>query len=662
MNRILLTIVVLCFALVSAVPAQVLDHNGHLCANGKAALYGDEIELGKAYYPGDTDIDVTYYKLDLTLTESLEYISGVTTISAKVTAESIAAFFIDLQNSFTVNDVKLEGVSLTYTHSNAQIIIYLPRYYTEGEEFTIVIVYEGVPGSSGFGSYETGIRNSKPVAWTLSEPYGASDWWPNKDNPADKADSSDVWVTVEAPMYAVSNGKLLEIEAGDGNFRTFKWKNSYPITPYLISLAIADYDIYTNEFVDGDKTLDVIHYNYEGTLSDNRKADLDLTVSMLEIFSELFGEYPFMSEKYGHAEFGWGGGMEHQTVSSMGAFNEGIVSHELAHQWFGDKITCADWHHIWLNEGFATYCEALFYEFYYGKNAYHSEMNFNMQYALSAQGTIYVQSIGSVSSIFNGARSYSKGSCVLHMLRKLVGDDDFFAILNTYANDPEVAYAAAVTEDFQRVAEDVSGMDLDFFFQQWIYGENYPKYNIEWSYTNRGDDTYDVSVNLNQQTNSNPAYFIAPVDIQIWTEGGDTTFTVMNNQQSQTFDFVVNARPTELVFDPDNWLLDQVFEITNVDDVKKIPNAYTLKQNYPNPFNPSTSISFTLPKNELVNIKVYDILGNEITELTNRIYNAGTHTVDFNAAQVEGGITSGVYIYKITAGEFVSSKKMMLLK
>jgi aminopeptidase N len=403
----------------------------------------------------------------------------------------------------------------------------------------------------------------------------------------------------------------------------------------------------------------IIHHIYPETFA-SAKSNLDLTPTMIKIYSDRFGQYPFLREKYGHAQFGWDGGMEHQTCSSMGDFSELTISHELAHQWFGDKITCKDWQDIWLNEGFATYCSGLYYEAEYGSGYYDSYMASQMEAAKSAVGSIYVQNISDINEIFSSARSYSKGSAVLHMLRGIVGDTVFFRILKSYIADPALAYNVAVTADFQRVAQTVSGMDLGYFFQEWIFGENYPQYGMSWNFNLISGSLYNVTLNVSQQTNTNPVFFTMPVKIKISTALMDTTFTILNNQQNQQFNFTVSGKPSNLVFDSGNFIM-KALSINDIPDELK-PQGFQLKQNYPNPFNPSTKIEFSIPTRSIVNIKVYNDLGEEITQLMNEEKIAGTYTVEFSSIRGNKALPSGVYIYKITAGGYSDSKKMMLVK
>ena len=624
------------------------------------------IQLSKIQYPGDSKIDVTYYGLDLTVTANPNYISGSATIGIKVDTSSINSCFLDLRDALTVSNLLLNGSPAAYTHADHKINITLDRTYVDGEDFTIKVFYEGLPGSSGFGSFEFGSHAGIPSIWTLSEPYGAPDWFPCKDAPADKADSSDVWITVADNFTGVSNGTLESVTNNGNGTKTFYWKNHYTIDHYLISLAITNYLQYDTYFHYGQNdSMLISHFVYPENFNSTRKQYLDETDDMIEVFSDRYGLYPFISEKYGHAEFGWGGAMEHQTCTSIGSFGPGIISHELAHQWYGDMITCKDWHHIWLNEGFATYSEAVYVEAKSGKAAYDSYILNEMSSAKNAQGTIWVQDISSVGQIFNGARSYAKGGCVLHMLRGIVGDSTFFDIMRAYSDDPDLKYGVATTEDFQAVAENVYGQDLNYFFQEWIYGENEPTYSIGWNKSLVSGDIYNVTLNIYQTVNNNPSYFTMPVQVKLNTSLGDTIVTLFNDAQTQNFQFQVIGNPQSIIFDPGNWILKNNTIVTEGEDFT-IPLQFSLEQNYPNPFNPSTTIEYTIPQSGFVSLKVFNVLGKEIATLVNGQNDAGKHKVEFDATD----LNSGVYFYKIETGNpstssgqgFTETKKMILLR
>jgi len=619
--------------------------------------YAKQIELSKVNYPGDTKIDITYYGLDLKVTSQPDYLYGKVTIGAKVDTSSIQSCFLDLQNALTIDSLWLNGTAAVFTHSNHKINISLDRIYNNGESFLITVFYKGLPGSSGFGSFEFSSHQGAAAIWTLSEPYGAPDWFPCKDTPSDKADSSDVWITVADNLVPVSNGKLMQTTSNGNGTHTYWWKVNYPIAHYLLSLAITNYHVYTNYFVySPTDSMPVIHFIYPESFN-GYKSQLDKTPLMLGVFSDKFGLYPYIEEKYGHAQFGWGGGMEHQTVASMGGFSDGLMVHELAHQWFGDMITCKDWHHIWLNEGFATYLVPVYLEATQGKFAYDNQIASEMSSARTAQGSIWVQDITNVWEIFNGARSYAKGACVLHMLRGVTGDSTFFDIMYTYAHHPSVRHGVATTEDFQAIAESVYGSSLDYFFQEWIYGESYPRYTIGWNKTLLSGNLYQVDFNITQTVLSNPPFFTMPLQIKINTTSGDTLVTFFNDAQTQHFGVEVNGEPQSIVFDPGNWILKGNPVITE-SEVLTSPTEYTLEQNYPNPFNPATTINYQLPQKEFVTLKIFNILGKEIATLLNEEKDAGEHSITFNAEN----LNSGVYFYSIKAGNYSSTRKMILLK
>jgi aminopeptidase N len=632
-------------------------------ADMEKAAHSNLFTLSKVNYPGESKIDVTYYGLDLSVTYSPRNITGAVTVNAKVDTSSIDNFFLDLQDILTVTSVLLNGSATTFTHSSDELHIDLDRTYILGEEFSVEVFYSGVPGSSGFGSFEFATHGGNPIIWTLSEPYGTSDWFPCKDTPADKVDSSDVWITVVESLIPIANGTLENITVNGDGTHTYYWKNHHPIAQYLISLAMTNYLQYDTYYkYSPTDSMVITHFTYPETFN-GIKSLLDETDDMIAVFTEKFGMYPFIDERYGHAEMEWGGAMEHQTCSSMGFWGRGVISHELAHQWYGDMITCKDWHHIWLNEGFATYSEGVYLEAINGQGAYNSFIIGEMNSARNASGTIWVQNISSVGQIFNGARSYAKGSIVLHMLRGVVGDSTtFFDIMRAYSSDPNLKYDVATTEDFQAVAESVYGQPLDYFFQEWIYGENEPTYSVGWSNTSLGGNQYRIDLNISQITNSNPAFFTMPVQIKINTSAGDTIVTVFNNQQEQDFDIIVNGEPTSIVFDPENWILkNPVNIVTNIGDQNQ-PDDFSMEQNYPNPFNPTTKIKYQIAKAGFVNLQVYDVLGNEVATLINKEMQAGNYEVDFSATDRATRLPSGIYFYQLHTENFTATKKMILLK
>lgn len=628
------------------------------CILGKTAQFNRLKKLVEVNYPGDPKYDVKYYKLDLTINHTSQTISGNITCNAKVVQSNVTEIYYDFINSMIVDSVLFNGNNTSFSRGTNTVVVQTNTSLNQGDDFTTVVYYHGTPASGGFGSFEFSSQGGNPLIWSLSEPYGAKDWWVVKDTPADKADSADIWLTVSTSLTPVSNGNLMEVVNNGNGTHTYKWHVSYPIAPYLVSLAITNYALYTNYYhYSPTDSMPVTHYLYPSSLNSNIP-QLNKTPGMIEIFAERFGEYPFINEKYGHAQFGWGGGMEHQTISSMGGFGDGLIAHELAHMWYGDNITCKDWHHIWLNEGFATMGEGLIYEAWNGKAAYNSYIADEMYYAKFASGTIYVQDISSEWEIFNSYRTYSKACVVLHMLRGIVGDSTFFNILRTYSYDPSVAYGNAVTEDFQAIAENVSGLDLNYFFQQWIYGVNYPTYSVVWSKNSLGGNLYDLALKITQSSNSNPSFFTMPIQIKVNSSTGDTIITVFNNAQVQNFNITVANEPISITVDPNNWILKTINSVVVGIEDEMQPQTFSLEQNYPNPFNPVTKIKFTLASNEYTTLKVYDIIGKEITTLVNNQMEKGHYEINFDASN----LPSGVYFYTLNAGGYKETRKMILMR
>ncbi len=630
----------------------------------KSQNYFGLMKVSKALYPGDSTIDITYYKLNLTITYSPEYLKGIVTVNANSILPVLNSFNLDLQNTLTVDSILSNGKLLTFSHSNAKLNITLDKSYNIGENFSVKIYYEGVPGSSGFGSFAFSTHAGSPAIWSLSEPYGASDWWPCKDTPADKADSSDVWITCDNSLTAASNGILQNVIDNGNGTHTFEWKNSYPIAQYLISIAVSNYVEYTNYYkYTVSDSMPITNYVYPENFSAS-KSLIDKVPNMIKIYSNYYGQYPFLREKYGQAQFGWSGGMEHQTITSLGDFDEDLEAHELAHQWFGDMVTCKDWQDIWLNEGFATYSEAIYFGATQGQNVYNQMIFQDMQSAKNAVGSIYVQDISNVNSIFDYYRSYAKGAVVLHMLRGIVGDSIFFKTLRTYASYPGLTYNVATTSDFESVVEKIYGSSLSYFFNEWIYGENYPHYQLSWNSNSLGNNIYNVSINISQNTNTNPQFFIMPIQLKISTSIGDTIITVFNDQQNQQFNISIKGSPNYIDFDPNNLILKDV-SITDSIDLTK-PKIFTLQQNYPNPFNPTTTIEYTIPVQTKgfipVKLVVYDILGNEVAVLVNTFQSAGTYQIIFPQKKEIGKLSSGIYIYSLAAGNYRDTKKMIFLK
>lgn len=559
--------------------------------------------------------DVKYHKLEFTIDPSIANISGIVTTHFEA-KENMTQVTFDLTDNMIVSQVLQNGNPVSFSQNiNDELVIDLSTAVNQGQLGIVEITYSGTPQTSGFDSFEASTHNGDPVLWTLSEPYGAKDWWPCKQDLNDKIDSIDVYITTprynsESEEYiAVSNG-VEQSQIVNGLNKTTHFKHEYPIPAYLIAIAATNYSVYTHTVPNNGNPFDIVNYVYPENLTSSQSSTL-VTVPIMELFTDLFEEYPYASEKYGHAQFGWGGGMEHTTVSFMGSFSRNLIAHELAHQWFGDKITCGSWKDIWLNEGFATYLSGLVIEDLDG-NAAFSNWKQQRTNNITSQlgGTVYLTDADttSVSRIFSGRLSYDKGSMVLHMLRKKLGDTNFYQGIQSYLSDPDLAFNYAKTEDFIPIMEAASGEDLTEFFDDWLYNEGYPSYSIEWTQPNPAQ----VQVQIDQtQSHPSVSFFEAPVTLRLNGTGSETQDIVLNNTSNgQIFLETVTFNVTSIQFDPESDLISKNNSVVlGLDD--ELPNVQFLL--YPNPA--KTEIFIQKTSNlDILNIRIYDILGRMVLE------------------------------------------------
>ena len=598
-------------------------------------------------------LDIHYYKINLDIDIASEFIKGVVTIKGSVGFSQPDTFELDFSDEMTIDSVKFGNNIISYEHNQDMILIPAPNVQiSEGYDFHLEVFYHGTPPVTGFGSFNFDSYNNIPHIWTLSEPYGSRNWWPCKDDPSDKADSVEVIITIDENQIVVSNGLLIDEVNLDNNLKRYHWKESYPISTYLVSITTYPFTVWHDEYISitGD-TLPLDYYVYP----DHYEIVYDnylLTKNMMTVFADRFGEYPFMNEKYGHVEFGRGGGMEHQTISSMGGYSQWLIAHELGHQWWGNLVTCKSFNHIWLNEGFARFSEALWEEEY---NGFESYRNYWINHAYYGPGTIYVENADNVSQIFDLNLTYNKAGWVVHMLRGVMGDSTFFETLKSYGSNDSLAYNSADTEDFKNVCEAVSNLDLDAFFDQWIYGAFYPKYAVSWQLNNQDELVIDIEQQQSWQ------YFKMPIQIAIITPFDTLEYTIQNQSQFEQYNLgSVGSSIVELQLDPNNWILKEV-EYLTLSDI--IPKKEHLKfyPAYPNPFNPKTSILYYVPENfgEInSSVKIFDIRGSLVKQFPlNRSY-PGLNTLSWDAKN-QG---SGIYFIQLKARDFFYEQKVQLIK
>lgn len=573
--------------------------------------------------PNTGNYDVKYHRLELEVNPSVAQIQGVVTthFEAKTALNQIT---FDLATNMTVSQVIQRGVSLPFAHQNSdELVITLPTTQVAGVLDSLAIRYSGNPVSSGFGSFEVSTHNSKPVLWTLSEPYGAKGWWPCKQDLIDKIDSIDVYITTPKAnpsgdaYIAVSNG-LEQSQSINGSAKTTHFKHRYPIPAYLVAIAVTNYAVYTDPVPNNGKPFEIVNYVYPEHLA-TIKTQTPVTVTVMNLFTELFGEYPFADEKYGHAQFGWNGGMEHTTVSFMGSFGRSLIAHELGHQWFGNKVTCGSWQDIWLNEGFATYMTGLVVEHLDGLTPFNTWKQQTVNSVTSRTGgSVYVKEADtlSVNRVFDGRLSYNKGAMVLHMLRKKVGDNIFYQGLQEYLNHPDHAYGYAKTEDLLSIMNASSNQDLSEFFDDWVYGEGYPTFDLQWYQPNTTEINFILS-----QTQSHPSvsFFETALPIRLLGESGQTLDLVLEHSKNlEKFSNAVNFKVVEVVVNPEYDIISR--NNRAVLGVDKLDIEAELSV-FPSP----ATYNITIKKPDQMDVEyihIYNVLGQ-------RLYSSGwTHIID----------------------------------
>jgi len=496
--------------------------------------------------------DIKYHRIFLSPSFNDRQLQGQVT-TYFVPSQNISQMEFDFHSQMNVQSVSQRGNNLNFTQLNNRLIIHFSQNVTAGILDSLTINYSGNVPDTGMGSYVVSAHNAIPLVWTLSEPYGARDWWPCKQDLTDKADSIDV--ILKYPKYAnneimqgVSNGLLTsESETTESGtlYKITTWKHRYPIAAYLVAFAITNYSLFS-QTAGIHQSFPIDNYVFPENLN-FIQAQSGSFVPVMNYFEQKYGHYPFNNEKYGQIQFGWGGGMEHQTATFLVNFNRSLVAHELAHQWFGDAVTCGSWHDIWLNEGFATYSEALIHEQFDGQNSFDSWKNDANSFITSQPGgSVYVQDTTDIWRIFDSRLSYRKGAMVLNMLRLKLGDNDFFQGLQNYVNQKSFQYV--LTADFQTVMENQSGENLTEFFNDWIYGEGFPTYQILVSQT----APHQYTVNVQQITSHNSVdFFEMPLPF-IFTDDNGHSYEIMLNNTMNGENFNVNTgfEVTHVYFDP----------------------------------------------------------------------------------------------------------------
>ena len=586
--------------------------------------------------PQTAEYNVHFYEIDLDLNPGIRFVAGNVNVhfTALVPMDSIV---LDFGNTLFVDSIIYhQNTYLTANTSGFHTLSFaFPNRISIGIDDSVQVFYKGTPRGNPTGTpfAKVNVPNGNLI-WTLSEPYGARDWWPCKSDLTDKADSISINVTVPQGNKVASIGLLLGVDTVGRNLK-YKWKTTYPTVAYLVAIAAGKYDSYQDQLsVNGDSIL-MEHYLLQNQSKSQSLVGIE---EFMVMFDSLFGEYPFSDEKYGHASFTWGGGMEHQTMSFMGSYGGGLKAHELAHQWFGNKITCGSWSDLWLNESFATYITGLTYEF----GVVHDTAFWPVWLDQTKRsgftypnGSVYRYDTTNVNNLFNN-QVYTKGAITLHTLRWKIGDSAFFAGVKNYITDSTLEYSFARTPDLKAHFEASAGQSLTEFFDDWIYGPGYPQIHTTWSSTGS-----NFTLNVNQlPSDTAVSFFDIPIPYRLIGNNIDTIISVNPSTNQQSFNFSNVPGITNVIFNPDDRIFAKELITVEISEIHRVKDLFV----FPNPT--TDYLYFENTPNYIGNtVQLYNLEGKMVQQQ------------QFNQSINVKQLSSGFYIIEVTGENIVYRSK-----
>ncbi len=488
-------------------------------------------------------LDIKLARINWKINPEHLYINGIVKYIFQKKNSTSDFILFDLNSSLSVDSIYHNQKSIYYIHENN--LIKIKNSIFENSD-SLTIYYSGIPNNSGFDTFTQTTHGEKnPIIWTLSEPYGAADWWPCQNNVEDKIDSLEITIICPKNYTGISNGILINTRKND-SIISYIWHHNYPIAPYLVAFAVTNYSHINLYFkMNAQDSVLIENFVYPEDSAKAREG-IKAIEPAFRLFCDTYMPYPVASVKYGHAEFSWGGGMEHQTISFVSNFEFYLLVHEMSHQWFGDYITCGSFHDIWLNEGFAVFSESLCTEKLFGKAEFLNWKKARITRITSeVGGSVYVKDTTDIWRIFDGRLTYSKAGMVLQMLRSQIGDSAFFKGIRSYLHDPDLVNNFAMTGDLQRHFEASSGADLTHFFDEWIYGEGFPNYTVQYWF-----ESNNCHIKLMQKPSASTPIFHLKVPIKISNSSSDTTLWLNMNKSTKRFDFPLNFRAKNIIFNP----------------------------------------------------------------------------------------------------------------
>jgi aminopeptidase N len=615
--------------------------------------------------------DVRFYRIDLNLPMNNSSLRGYEQIVVTSRRPGLDSIVLHM-NSLTCDSVRIAGTPVTFTAPSGYLVITLDRAYSPGESLTLDIYYRRAAGSRGMYWYSRGSTGFHVLAYTTTEPADSRYWFPCFDHPWDKAEQGCALnITVPETLSVAANGLLDSVTTNtSAHTKTFWWRERYPIPTYLMTFGASKWATLKQWFSLSPTESTYIWNFFWPEDSLDAVSAFAHNVDMMDFFSDSlrYGRYPF--EKYGMVEaypFQWGG-MENQTMTTIHHYwiqygSDNGIAHELAHQWWGDMVTCLDWRNIWLNEGFATYSDELYDYHQNGRSSFISLITNRAEdyFDEEAADLHPIYNPPYPDHLFDWGHSYVKGAWVMHMLRYVLNDTIFsqpgifFQALRAYGDS--FKYGVANTDDYCRIVEQVTGQELSWFFDEWVYQAGYPRYTVNWSSVPSGPD-YLVRMQIAQNNGAQaPNCFHMPLQVTIRKANGDTLVTIPITSNPQEASFLVSANATSLASDPGQWLLDKSTLYVGIDNATASELAQPLAAT-PSVVLNASRVRYTVGRPGKVNLEILDAAGRVVNTLVSARSGPGTHYVTWNAMDV----APGVYFCRLTTSDRSEQVKLVVAR
>ncbi len=625
----------------------------HYCADHKAQRFNKQIAINaavaktaqSAVAPKENMYDLKFYHLNINIERNTRYISGNVKSKAKVLAASLDSFAFVLHENHTIDSVYVNGIKRNFVRRDSLVLATAGTPIVQNQLFDAIVYYKGTAPTGNAAAigdgYNMGTSGSwgNQVTWSLSESLCAYHWFPCKQDLRDKIDSSWVYATTDSANMVGSNGLLKNIVT-IGNKKRYEWKSKYPIDYYLISVATAKYKPYIlyakPQYLVND-SIYIQNFIYDNAINNTawatQKTALNKIVPTINFMSNIFGMYPFYKEKYGHCMAPFGGGMEHQTMTSLGFFDFELDAHELGHQWWGDNVTCASWKDIFINEGWASYSEYLCHQYMTGTGTTATQKMLDVHTSVMSQlgGSCYFTNADTMNAtrIFSSRLTYDKGSAVCHSLRYEINNDSVFfpairAFQATYGDN------TATVIEFKNFMEAQSGLNFTQFFNQWYYGQGYPTFSVSW---NQGGGVFYLKSTQTQSFPSSVPLFMTHVDYRISrTAKPDTIVRLYHGQTIENYSIPLTGSVTSIGVDPNNWILNKVG--TNTKDITLNTSALIddMTEIFVGPNPTSDVLNIYMNTNGKSSVEIFDVTGKLM--LTQSFY---AH-VEFDISKYANGI------------------------